>query len=174
MKKILFFILILKLSILSFAEIKIKINQPIRFKNINTKAYGDLIIGQGSIEVFSTDFENDYGKKIKFKFPKEGLMTNKKRWLKVEKFKMEENDEEFEVLQEKKIVNFYAFIRRSSLNKNEKEAELIEGEYIGYTPIIVEQYGKPINHTPTILPAFPDKENKPTFLPIFPDFKKNN
>ena len=164
MKKFKIFLFLI-LSSLSLAEIKVKIHEPIRFKNINTKAYGDLVVGQGAIEIYSTAIEEDIGKKIKIRFPEMGLMTNKKRWLKVEKYSMAKADENFVIEKEKRIVNFYAFIRRRELNKSELDGTLVEGEYLGYTPIVVEQYGKPLNPKPMPLPIFPDEEPKPMPLP---------
>lgn len=167
MKKLIFMMMIC-LNVSIFAEIKVKIHEPIRFKNINTKAYGEVVVGQGAIEVYSTAIEEDLGKKIKIRFPEQGLMTNQKRWLKVEKYKMAKADEEFVIDREKRIVNFYAFIRRRELNKTDLDGARVEGEYLGYTPVLIEQYGKPLNPVPdrpVTLPAFPDQEDKPTVLP---------
>lgn len=144
------------LSINVLAEVKVKIHEPIRFKNINTKAYGDIVVGQGAIEIYSTAIEEDLGKKIKIRFPEQGLMTNQKRWLKVEKYKIAKADEEFIIEKDKRIVKFYAFIRRRELNKTDFDGARVEGEYLGYTPVVIEQYGKPINPTPTTsLPSSP-------------------
>lgn len=167
MKK-LFLIIMICINTISLAEIKVKIYEPVRFKNINTKAYGEVVVGQGAIEVYSTAIEEDLGKKIKIRFPEQGLMTNQKRWLKVEKYKMAKADEEFVIDREKRIVNFYAFIRRRELNKTDLDGARVEGEYLGYTPVLIEQYGKPLNPVPdrpVTLPAFPDQEDKPTVLP---------
>lgn len=161
------------LNTLSFAEMKVKIHEPIRFRNINTKAYGELVVGQGALEVYSTDFESDIGKKIKIKLPEEGVMSNGKRNMKIEKFKMLKADEEFVIDREKRIVNIYAFTRRSELNKGDIDASEIEGEYAGSIPIVVEQYGQPLNPVPVPLPSFPDQENRPVVLPVFPDLEEN-
>ena len=172
MKKLIL-IMVICLNIATFAEVKVRIHEPIRFKNVNTKAYGEVVVGQGAIEIYSTAIEEDLGKKIKIKFPKQGLLTNQKRWLKVEKYKIAKDDEEFVIDREKRIVNFYAFIRRRELNKNDLDGARVEGEYLGYTPILIEQYGKPLNPVPIRpmpLPSFPDeKEDKPTILPEIGD-----
>lgn len=155
------------LSMATFAEVRVKIHEPVRFKNINTKAYGEVVVGQGAIEIYSTAIEEDLGKKIKIKFPEQGLMTNQKRWLKVEKYEMAKADKEFVIDREKRIVNFYAFIRRRELNKTDLDGARVEGEYLGYTPILIEQYGKPLNpvpNRPVPLPILPD-EDRPTVLP---------
>ena len=172
MKKLILIMMIF-LNIIALAEIRVRIHEPVRFKNINTKAYGDLVVGQGAIEIYSTAIEEDLGKKIKIKFPEQGLLTNQKRWLKVERYKMAETDKEFIIDREKRIVNFYAFIRRRELNKTDLDGARVEGKYLGYTPILIEQYGKPIN-TPVIrpvpLPSLPDEnEDKPIVLPEIDD-----
>lgn len=171
MKKIVLMMICLNLTI--FAEVRVRIHEPIRFKNINTKAYGEVAVGQGSIEVYSTAIEEDLGKMVKIKFPQQGLMTNQKRWLKVERYKIAKDDEKFVIDREKRIVNFYAFIRRRELNKNDLDGTRVEGEYLGYAPILIEQYGKPLNPVavkPMPLPLYPDeKEDKPTILPEIED-----
>lgn len=161
MKKLILLCLFLMGS-MTYAELRLRIHEPIRFENVNTKAVGDVVVGQGSIEVFSDDLENDRNKKFIFKFPKKGLMTNKKRWVEIDKYIMEDSDKEFKMTRDKKIVKIYAVIERRKLNSQFIDGEDLQGEYIGYVPIIVEQYGKPINKVevpedrPIVLPEFPD------------------
>jgi hypothetical protein len=134
----------------TYSEIRLKIHEPIRFENINTKAVGDVVVGKGSIEVFSDNLEVDQNKKFVFKFPKKGLITNKKRWVKIDKYIMEDSEKTFKLTSEKKIVKIYAVIERRKLNDQFINAEDLEGEYIGYVPIIVEQYGQPLNRRGTV------------------------
>ena len=144
MKRLVMGIVFLGLSSLkSYGEISLKIHEPIRFKNINTKAVGDLIVGEGSIEVVSNNLDEDRNKKFILKFPKKGLMTNKKRWLQIDKYMMENGDRNFKITREKKIIKIYAMIERRRLNDRISKPEDLEGEYVGYVPIIVEQYGQP-------------------------------
>ncbi len=149
MKLFLLLASILSITVTTYSEISLKIHEPIRFENINTKAVGDVVIGQGSIEVFSDNLEVDQNKKFVFKFPKKGLITNKKRWVKIDKYIMEDSEKTFKVTSEKKIVKIYAVIERRKLNDQLINAEDLEGEYIGYVPIIVEQYGQPLNRRGT-------------------------
>ncbi len=149
MKLFLLLASLLNITVTSYSEISLKIHEPIRFKNINTKAVGDLVVGEGSIEVFSDDLEVDKNKKFVFKFPKKGLITNRKRWVKIDKYIMEDSDKSFKMYREKKIVKIYAVIERTKLNDQLINAEDLEGEYIGYVPIIVEQYGQPLNRRGT-------------------------
>lgn len=134
---------ILKLSIVTYSDLTLKIHEPIRFENVNTKAVGDQIVGRGSIEVITDNLEVDRNKKFIFKFPKKGLMTNKKRWIQIDKYMMEDSDRVFKVDREKKIVKVYAVLERKKLNDQIISAEELEGEYVGYVPVIVEQYGRP-------------------------------
>lgn len=144
MKRILLTTLFLLYN-LAYGELRLKIHEPIRFENVNVKAVGDTVIGQGSIEVFTDDLETDRSRKFIFKFPKKGLMTNKKRWIYIDKYIMEDSDKEFKMTRDKKIIKIYAVIDRKKLNSQFIDGEILQGEYIGYVPIIVEQYGKPIN-----------------------------
>ncbi len=141
-------VLILFLTIiitnLSYSALRLKIIEPIRFGEVDIKAVGDSVVGQGAIEIFSDDLENDKDKKFIFRFPKKGLMTNKKRWVEIEKYIMKDSDKEFKLTRDKKIVKIYALIKRSSLNSQLISGDDLQGEYIGYVPIVVEQYGKPI------------------------------
>lgn len=147
MKKILMLGLLLTTYLTSYSELTLKIHEPIRFKNVNTKSAGDVVVGEGSIEIISDNLEVDRNKKFIFKFPKKGLMTNKKRWVQIDKYVMEDNDKTFRVTREKKLVKIYAFIDKSKLNDPVINAEDLQGEYVGYIPIIVEQYGAPIRKT---------------------------
>lgn len=157
MKKFLLLSLFM-LGSLAYGEIRLRIHEPIRFENVNTKSVGDVVVGQGVIEVFSDDLENDRNKKFVFKFPKKGLMTNKKRWVEIDKYMMEDSDKVFKMTRDKKLVKIYAVIERKKLNDQFIDGEDLQGEYIGYVPIIVEQYGKPINKVE--LP-----EDRPVVLP---------
>ncbi|MGL5277739.1 MAG: hypothetical protein ACRC8M_01480 [Cetobacterium sp.] len=142
--KNIFWVLMLLSYVKSYSEITLKIHEPIRFESVNTKAVGDLVVGRGTIEVISDDLEVDRNKKFVFRFPKKGLMTNKKRWVQIDKYIMEDSDKTFRVTKERKLVKIFAIIERRKLNDQMIKAEDLEGEYIGYVPIIVEQYGQPI------------------------------
>lgn len=128
----------------SYSEIILKIHEPIRFENVNTKAVGDVVIGVGVIEVTSDNLEIDRNKKFIFKFPKKGLLTNRKRWIEIDKYIMEDSDKTFRMLKERRLVKIFAVIERKKLNNQMIKAEDLEGEYIGFVPIVVEQYGQPL------------------------------
>uniref|UniRef100_UPI003AF15D5F hypothetical protein n=1 Tax=Cetobacterium sp. TaxID=2071632 RepID=UPI003AF15D5F len=108
--KFVIFILLSILSIPSFSQIKLKIHEPMRFENINTTSMTDIVVGKGMIEIYTDDLENDYGKKLTFKFPEKGLMTNKKRWLKIEKYMMEDSEKNIIIENERRLVSIYAII----------------------------------------------------------------
>lgn len=135
--------LLLFLNILSFSKISITIYEPIRFKDINTRSIGDLIIGEGTLEVVSDNIEEDLDKKIIFKFADTGLLNNGKSWIKIEKFAMDEKEKELIIKEEKKRLKFYAYVKKSELNDNIRNAEDIEGLYKGRVTIVAELYGKP-------------------------------
>lgn len=155
-------------SISTFSKITVSIFEPIRFKKISTREIGaDKIIGEGVIQISTDDKEKDYGKKIVFDFPKQALMSNRKKWIKVEKLHVEVPNKSLIVTQETEHVKVYAVLNKRDIDKGE-EADIIEGRYEGYVPIIISQYGR-LPNQPIPLPSYPDKEDRPTILPSFPD-----
>ena len=140
------------MSVPSFSKVEISIFEPIRFKYFNTKMLGtDKIVGEGIIQITTDNKEEDYGKKLTFDFPKSGLMTNRKKWVKIEKYHLELPEKEMIITQETEHIKFYAILDRRDIDKGE-EAEIIEGDYVGYVPIIVSQYSKlPVK----VIPAVP-------------------
>lgn len=137
-----FLLYLLTLSSLTFSEIKVRIAEPMRFGDINTTHVGKTkALGKGVIEVYTDNKEEDIGKKIVFEFPEYNLVTNRKNWVKVEKLAMETKDKEIIVTKEREQFNLYAVLERKDINSG-KDADIIEGEYIGYIPIIVSQYRK--------------------------------
>ena len=141
MKKLILIVFIFSIRGLTFSEIKVKIAEPMRFKNINTTHMDkDKVLGKGVIEVFTDNKEEDLGKKIVFEFPEYNLMTNRRKWLKVEKLGMESSRKEIILTKEREQFDFYAVLDRKDIAKG--EVIDIEGEYIGYIPIIIAQYKK--------------------------------
>ena len=142
MKRIWMLTLFLSLNSFIFGEIKVKVAEPMRFKNINTTHIGKTkILGIGIIEISTNNKEEDIGKKIKFEFPEYSLMTNRRNWIRAKKIGMEEKDREIILTKEREQFKFYAILDRKDI-KTEKETVDIEGEYVGYIPIIVSQYKK--------------------------------
>ncbi|MGL5725165.1 hypothetical protein [Cetobacterium sp.] len=140
--KIITFLIFLIMYSISFSEIKLKIHEPMRFENINMTTLTDTIVGKATIELSTDNIEEDFGKKLVFKFPESGLMTNKKRWLKIEKYMMEESDKNIVLENERRLINIYAVIDRKVINNGEIDVKFLEGEYVGYLPIIVSQYSE--------------------------------
>lgn len=140
MKKclLLFFLTILSTSI--FAKVEIKILEPLRYEYFNTKMLqAEEIAGYGVLEI--TAKKEDFGKKLVFSFPKSELMTNMKKWIKVQEYGMELPNKELIITQETEHVKFYALLNKRDIDNGE-DAKIIEGEYIGYVPIIVSQYSQ--------------------------------
>ena len=140
MKKclLLFFLTILSTSI--FAKVEIKILEPLRYEYFNTRMLqAEEIAGYGILEI--TAKKEDFGKKLVFSFPKSGLMTNMKKWIKVQEYGMELPNKELIITQETEHVKFYALLNKRDIDNGE-DAKIIEGEYIGYVPIIVSQYSQ--------------------------------
>lgn len=137
MKKIIVF-LMFSLATISFSKIEIKIFEPLRFEYLNSSQLSrEQIAAHGTIEIKAN--EEDYGKKITFDFPKAGFMTNRKKWIKIERYGMELPDNELIITQEIQHVKFYGLLNRRDIDQGE-DAKIIEGEYTGYVPIIVSEY----------------------------------
>ncbi len=141
MKKLIL-LLMLIISSFSFAKINIKIFEPIRFNDVLTNTINkEEVIGEGILEIYSDDLEADLGKKLKFYFPKKGLMTNRKKWVKIKEYRLEKKSDDFIITREREQVKITAILDKRDIDNGE-EAEIIQGEYIGYVPIIVSQYSK--------------------------------
>ena len=141
MKKLILLLMIV-INSFSFAKINIKIFEPIRFNDVITNTINkDEIIGEGILEIYTDDLEMDLGKKLKFYFPKKGLMTNRKKWVKIREYRLEKKSNDFIVTKEREQVKITAVLNKRDIDNGE-EAEIIQGEYIGYVPIIVSQYSK--------------------------------
>lgn len=72
------------------------------------------------------------------------MITNRKKWVKIKEYRLETKNNDFIVTKEVEYVRIYAVLNKRDIDNGE-EAEIIEGEYIGYVPIIVSQYGRLIN-----------------------------
>ncbi len=177
MKKIIFLISIL--STMSFGAIKVRIVEPLKFRDINSTEFtSNQVLAISQIEVYTDNKEEDIGKRVVFKYPDYLLMTNRKKWIKVQKIGMEIKENEIILERERVPVIFYAILDKRELDRGE-DIKTIEGEYTGSFPINFSVYRRKENFpvtlpefapedTPTILPIFPheDEGNKPTTLPL--------
>lgn len=125
----------LGLSISSFAEVKISVYEHMKFKEINTKSFGKLTVGTGIIEIKAD--EEDIGKVINLNVLRKCYMTNKKHWIEVENLTIEDKDKEFVLDRKIKRIKIYGTINKNKINKKIKDADIIEGKYVGATPIIM-------------------------------------
>ncbi|MGL4642041.1 MAG: hypothetical protein ACRCVB_03070 [Cetobacterium sp.] len=128
-----------------YAEIKMKIVEPLRFRNINHTELGkNQVVAISHVEIYTTNKEEDLGKRISFKFPPYINMTNRRKWIKVEKVGMDRKENFIVLERERELVKFYAILDRRELDKGE-EIEIIEGEYVGQLPIVMGVYTKSLN-----------------------------
>ena len=142
MKLIYSLVLLLLINCFSYGEVFIKIHEPIRFDEYNTRSIrSDILVGQGTLEVYTDNEKEDIGKKIICRFPDTGLMTNRKKWIKIEKYATEDKKNEMIISNKRELVKFYAVIDKKKINKGE-DPQIIEGDYIGYVPIILSLYSK--------------------------------
>ncbi|MGL5965091.1 MAG: hypothetical protein ACRCZ9_09650 [Fusobacteriaceae bacterium] len=140
MKKNYIIIIFLLLFSTAFSEIKMKIVEPLRFRDINHSEIGtNEVVAVSHVEIYTTDTKRDLGKRITFKFPEYINMTNRKKWIKIQKVGMDKKQNEIILRSERELVKFYAILDRRELDRGEK-IELIEGEYIGQLPIVMGIY----------------------------------
>lgn len=132
------------INLIAFGQIHMKIFQPLRFTDVNTRSIseGDSVIGTGILTITTDNLKEDAGKELVFLFPEKGLMTNRKKWVKIDKYYMDLKDKKLLIDRENIQVKFYAKLDRSNFRKPGEDPEIVQGDYIGYVPIIVSQYGK--------------------------------
>lgn len=142
MKKFILIALVLLSSITAFGKINVKIYKPIRFEETNSNGIlGDTLVGEGEIQI-STDDEEDFGKKLVFSFQKFGYINNRKKWLKINEFKIAESDKEYIVQEKNSIIKIFATIKRKDIK--DSDLDLVDGLYVDYFPIIIAEYSKPM------------------------------
>lgn len=141
MKRLIILLFMLIKSI-GFSEINIKIFEPIRFKDVSTRELGsNKVIGVGILEISTDNLEMDKDKKLKFNFPKKGLMTNRKKWVKIDEYRLETQNNDFIITKKIEQIKVFAILDKRDIDNGE-EADVIEGDYVGYVPIIISQYSK--------------------------------
>ncbi|MEG0235838.1 MAG: hypothetical protein RR523_04795 [Cetobacterium sp.] len=144
MKIILVCLVALNIFKVTYSEVSVRVYEPLRFKNYNIRSIEeDMILGEGVFEISTNDIENDKGKKIVIRFPEKGLMTNKKKWIKIDKYFIENKNKEILITREIEHIKFYAFLDRRKINKGES-GEIVEGEYVGKVPVIFSLYSQEI------------------------------
>jgi hypothetical protein len=141
-RKIIIILNMLLSSIIMYGEVIVSIHEPIRFKDYNIRSISSSkLIGKGTLEIYTDNEVEDIGKKIVFKFPDSGVMTNKKKWIKVDKYSLEGRNNEMIISKKRELVDFYAVVDKSQFKDYEK-AEILDGEYVGRVPIILSLYKK--------------------------------
>lgn len=140
MRKYTMLLFLFVLMKITYCKITIEIFEPIRFLEISTRDFiGDRVVGVGTLEISTDDLERDRDKKLVFNFPKKGLMTNRKKWIEIDEYKLETKDNNFIIKKKVEQVKIYAIVSKRDLDKGES-SEIIEGDYAGYVPIIISQY----------------------------------
>ncbi|MBC2852024.1 hypothetical protein H5J22_11510 [Cetobacterium sp. 8H] len=175
MRKNIVLIVFMTIFSMSFSEIKVKIVEPLRFRDINQTEVGpNQVVAVSHVEIYTTDKKKDLGKRITFKFPNFINLTNRKKWIKVERVGMDRKQNEIMLENERELVKFYAILDRHELDRGET-IEVIEGEYVGQLPIIMGVYSLVNVNTKPVEPSPEDNNlaNKPQILPISPDEIQN-
>lgn len=132
--------LMILFSVSSFSEIKSKVYKNMSFENINVKGNVRQLVGTGILEI--TCDEEEIGSIIRLDFLKKGYITNKKNWIEIKKFHVEDKDKIFILNSKVKHIKFYGIIDIKNIGKNTLDGDLIEGKYVGATPILLSIYEK--------------------------------
>lgn len=127
-------------TIISYSKVTISIKEPMRFEDINTRALGDYIVGEGTIVISTDNLEEDAAKKFKLKLPEQGILRKDKELLKIFSYKINDKDKFFSLETENREIKIYAIINRRDLNNLDMIVEKVEGEYKGIIPILIEEY----------------------------------
>lgn len=141
-RKIIIILSMILSSVIMYGEVTVSIHEPIRFKEYNIRSISSSkLIGKGTLEIYTDNEMEDFGKKIIFKFPETGVMTNKKKLIKVDKYSLEDKTNEMIISKKRELVDFYAVVDKSQFKDYDK-AEILDGEYVGRVPIILSLYKK--------------------------------
>ena len=140
MKKIILTILFLFLTAISYAEIKVSVFENMRFENMNSTNLRKSIVGRGTLEIQAD--EEDFGKIIELTFVDKSIMTNGRNAVLIRKINIEEKYKKFVITSKIIHVDFTAVLNQRRIKKENKPADVIEGEYIGGIPIMVSVYDK--------------------------------
>ena len=68
-------------------------------------------------------------------------MTNRKKWIKIDEYRLETLNNDFIITKKIEQIKIFAILNKRDIDNGE-EADVIEGDYIGYVPIIISQYSK--------------------------------
>ena len=140
MKKMILYMLFLLLSTLSYSEAKISIFENMKFENMNSTNLRNSIVGRGTLEIQAD--EEDFGKVVELTFVDKSLMTNGRNSMVIRKIEIEDKYKKFVINSKITHIDFTAVLNQKRINRDNKDARIVEGDYVGGIPIMVSIYKK--------------------------------
>lgn len=138
MKKAVIFILFLIFTTLSYSEIEVSIFENMKFENMNSQNLRRSIVGKGVLEIQAD--EEDFGKIIELTFVDKSVMTNGKNPVVVRKITVDKKYEKFVLNSKITHIEFTAVLNQRRIKKENKPADIVEGDYVGGIPIMISIY----------------------------------
>mgnify|MGYP006867293751 CR=1 FL=1 len=138
MKKIMIFVLFLLFSVLSYSKIEVSVFENMKFESMNTSNMKRSIVGKGILEIQAD--EEDFGKIIELTFVNKSLMTNGKNPVLIRKITVEDKYKKFVLNSKITHIEFTAVLNQRRIKKENKPADIVEGDYVGGIPIMISIY----------------------------------
>lgn len=138
MKKMMVFVLFLVFSMLSYSEIEVSVFENMKFENMNSRNLRRSIVGKGVLQIQAD--EEDFGKIIELTFVEKSIMTNGKNPVMIRKITVEDKYKKFVLNSKITHIEFTAVLNQRRIMKDNKPAEIVEGDYVGGIPIMVSVY----------------------------------
>ena len=138
MKRTVMFILFLILTTFSFSEVKVSVFENMRFENMNSRNLKRSIVGKGILEIQAD--EEDFGKIIELTFVEKSLMTNGKNAVLIRKITVDDKYKKFVLNSKITHIEFTAVLNQRRIKQENKDADIVEGDYVGGIPIMISIY----------------------------------
>ena len=138
MKKTFMFILFLLFTTFSFSEVKVSVFENMKFEKMNSRNLRTSIVGKGILEIQAD--EEDFGKVIELTFVDKSLMTNGKNAVLIRKITVDDKYKKFVLNSKITHIEFTAVLNQRRIKQENKDADIVEGEYVGGIPIMISIY----------------------------------
>ena len=138
MRKSILTMIFLLITTFSYSEIKVSVFENMKFENMNTKNMRNSIVGRGILEIQAD--EEDFGKIIELTFVEKSLMTNGKNPVMIRKIEVEDKYKKFVLNSKITHIEFTAVLNQRRIKQENKDAGIVEGDYVGGIPIMISIY----------------------------------
>ena len=138
MRKSILTMIFLLITTFSYSEIKVSVFENMKFENMNSTNLRSSIIGKGTLEIQAD--EEDFGKIIELTFVDKSLMTNRRNAVLIRKITIDKKYEKFVLNSKITHIEFTAVLNQRRIKKENKPADIVEGDYVGGIPIMISVY----------------------------------